>query len=81
VAQGLRSDRLGYPGPPGYPANHPGRGVAVEAAAVACYEDRPFASLPDGQVHGPGGARRQRDRDDLTALAKHGEGAVAALDA
>jgi hypothetical protein len=41
----------------------------------------PIDAFPDGQVDGSGGARRERDGDDLAALAQHSQRAVAALGA
>src|SRR5207247_735901 len=41
----------------------------------------PSVRSPDGQVDRPGGPRRQRDGDDLAALAGDGESPVAALEA
>lgn len=46
VAQGVRADRLGDPGPAGDTSDDPGGAVAVEAVTVAGSEDwtyRPFA--------------------------------------
>ena len=42
--------------------------VPVQPPSVRSQEYRPVSSFPDGQVDRPGGARRQRDRDDLAAL-------------
>ena len=81
VAQRVRSDPLGDPGAAGDPAHDPAGGVAVEPAAVGGEEDRSFAAFADGQVDGAGGAGRERDGDDLAALAQDGEGAVAAFEA
>ena len=54
--------------------------MAIKTCAVAADEDRPFASLTDGEVDGPGGAGRQRDGDGLAALADDRQGAVAAFE-
>jgi hypothetical protein len=43
--------------------------VPVQPPSVGGQEHRPFRAFPDGQVDRPGGPRRQRDRDDLAALA------------
>jgi hypothetical protein len=56
-------------------------GLPVETFAVVAEEDRPLDPFADGQVDSSGGARRERDGDDLAALAQHDEGAVAAFDA
>ena len=40
-----------------------------------------FDAFTDGEVDGAGGARRERDDDDLAALAGDGECAVSAFDA
>ena len=69
------------PGPAGDAAHDPAGGVTVEPAAVGAEEDRSFAAFADGEVDGPGGAGRERDGDDLAALAQDGQGAVAALEA
>jgi hypothetical protein len=55
--------------------------MPVEPAAVGGQEGRPLAPFANSQVDHPGGARRQRDGDDLAALAGDHQGAVAALDA
>jgi hypothetical protein len=55
--------------------------VAVHPLSVRAEEDRPVEAFTDGEVDRPGGARRERDGDDLAALAQDGEGAVAAFDA
>jgi hypothetical protein len=55
--------------------------VPVQLSAIGGQEDRSFAALADGQVDRPGGARRERDGDDLAVLAGDGERPVPALDA
>src|SRR4029078_11041155 len=40
---------------------------------------RPVQALADGQIDRPGGARRERNGDDLAALPEHGQRAVTAL--
>jgi hypothetical protein len=55
--------------------------MPVQSAAIGSQEDRALAALADGQVDRPGGARRQRDGDDLAALTGDHQGAVPALDA
>jgi hypothetical protein len=47
--------------------------------AVRGQEHRPAGTLADGQVDRPGGVRRERDGDDLAALAGNGESPVAAF--
>jgi hypothetical protein len=69
VPQGVGADLLGNPGAAGDAADDPGGAVPVQPAAVAGEEQRSFGALADGQVDRPGGARRQRDSDDLAALA------------
>jgi hypothetical protein len=44
-------------------------------------EQRSFGALADSQVDRPGGARGERDGDDLAALAGDDEGPVTALQA
>jgi hypothetical protein len=41
--------------------------MAVQPPAVGSKEERPFGALAGGQVDRPGGARRERDGDDLAA--------------
>src|SRR5204862_7208056 len=55
--------------------------VAIQPLPVAATEDWPLTALTDGQVDRPGGARRERDGDDLAALAGNYQGPVPALDA
>jgi hypothetical protein len=80
VPQGVRPDGLGDAGAAGHPADDPPGAVAVQPPAAGCEEHRAFAAFADGQVDGPGGARRQRDGDDLAALTGDDQGPVAALD-
>ncbi len=81
MTQGVRADRLVDPGLAGDAPHDPPRGVAVEALAVRPDEDRPLGPLTNGQVDRAGRAWRERDGDDLAALAEHREGAMAAFDA
>ncbi len=53
--------------------------MTVETATITYGEDRPGAAFADGQVDGAGGARRQGDRDGLTALAQHRQGPMPPL--
>jgi hypothetical protein len=55
--------------------------MPVQPTAIRNQEQRPVTALADGQVDRPGGARRERDRDDLAALAGDHQGAVPAFDA
>jgi hypothetical protein len=50
--------------------------MPVQPTAIRNQEQRPVTALADGQVDRPGGARRERDRDDLAALAGDHQGAV-----
>jgi len=72
---------LGDPGAAGGPADDPGGAVAVQSPSVSGEEERSFGALAGGQVDGAGGARGERDRDDLAALAGDDQSAVAALEA
>ena len=81
VPQGVRADVLGDPRAAGDPADYSRGAVAVESLPVDCGEERSFGALADGQVDGAGGARGERDGDDLAALAGDDQGAVAALQA
>ena len=81
MAEGVRPNCFVDTGPPGHPPDGPASRVAVEALAVAVYEDRPAHALPDREVDRPRCSRGQRDGHDLAALAQHGERAVAALEA
>jgi len=75
------ADVLGDPGAAGNPADDPGGTVPVQPPAVRGDEQRPCGALAAGQVDGPGGARGERDSDDLAALAGDHQGAMAALQA
>jgi hypothetical protein len=77
----VRADGLGDLGAAGDPADDPPGAVPVQPPAVSGQEDRSFAALADGQVDRPGGARRERDGDDLAALAGDDESPVPALHA
>ena len=68
VPKRVRGDGFGDPGAPGDLADEPPRPVPVHAPSVRGHEHRAAGALADGQVDRPGGARRQRDRDDLAAL-------------
>ena len=81
MPQRVRAHVLDDPGATGDPADGPGGAVPVQPPPVRGQEHRPVRPLADGQVDRPGGARRQRDGDDLAALAGDGQGPVAALQA
>jgi len=57
VPQRMRPDGLSDPGAAGDTANSPPRAMPVQPPAVRGQEDRPVASLADGQVDRPGGAQ------------------------
>jgi hypothetical protein len=73
-------DGFGDPGAAGCPPDDPPGTMPVQPAAVQSEEDRSFGAFADGQVDRPGGARCERDSDDLAALAGYHQGSVAALD-
>ncbi len=81
VPQRMRPDGLGDPGAVGGPADDPRGAVPVQPPTVRSQEEGSVAALADGQVDRPGGARGERDGDDLAALASDHQGAVPALDA
>ena len=62
-------------------ADDPPGTVPVQPAPISGQEDGSFGAFADGQVDRPGGARGERDGDDLAALAGDHQGSVAALDA
>ena len=64
-----------------HPAHDPPGAVPIQPTAIGGQEDRSLAALADRQVDRPGGPRRERDGDDLAALAGDHQGAVPALDA
>jgi hypothetical protein len=67
---------LANPARRGDPADDPPGGVPVHPLPVRAPEDRPVEAFADGQVNRSGGARRERDGDQLAALTQHGQGAV-----
>jgi len=77
----VRPDGLVDPGPADQSAHDPAGGVPIETLAVGVEEDRSFEPFADGQVDRTGGPGGEGDGDDLAALAGHGEGSVAALEA
>ena len=81
MPQGVRPDRLGDPGAAGDPADDPPGAVPVQPPPARCEEHRSLATLTYGKVDGAGGARGERDCDDLAALAGDHQGPVAPLGA
>jgi hypothetical protein len=81
VPQGVRPAGLGDPGAAGDPADDPSGAVPVQPAAGRGEDHWSLAALADREVDGPGGARGERDGDDLAALAGDHQGLVAALGA
>ena len=69
MPQRVRRDSLGDPGAAGDLADDPPGAVPVKPPCVPSEEHRPVRALADGQVDRPGGPRRERDGDDLAALA------------
>jgi hypothetical protein len=63
------------------PADDPGGAVPVQPLFVRAGEDRSFHALSNGQVDRPRGAWRERDGDNLAALAGDNQGSVPAFDA
>jgi hypothetical protein len=80
-AEARGADRLGYSRDAGDPAHHPRGAVPVQPPSVRSEEDRAFGALADGQVDRPGGAWRERDGNDLAALAADDQGPVPAFQA
>ena len=81
VPQRVRRDDLGDSRTAGSAADDPPGAVPVQPPPVRGQEDRPAGALAGGQVNRPGRARRQRDGDDLAALAGDGQRPVPALQA
>jgi hypothetical protein len=77
----MRPHGLGDPGTAGCLADDPGGTMTVQPAAIGGQEDRPLAAFPDGQVDCTRGTRRERDGDDLAALASGYQGPVPAFHA
>jgi hypothetical protein len=69
MSERVRDDGLGDPGAARDLADDPAGAVPVQPPPFRCQEHRPACALGDGQVDRPGGPRRQRDGDDLAALA------------
>jgi quinol monooxygenase YgiN len=62
------------------PANDPCGRVTVQASTVGPEEDRSLQPLADGQIDRPRSTGRERNDDDLAALAEDGQGAVTAFE-
>jgi hypothetical protein len=70
VSERVRSDGLGDPGAARDLADDPPGAVPVQPSPVFGEEDGAVAAFAGGQVDRPGGARGERDGDDLAALSK-----------
>jgi|SRR5829696_1861909 len=81
VPEGVWTDALGDGGSAGDASHDPPGCVTVEASTVGLGEDGTVESLSDGQIDSAGDAWCERHRRGLAALADHGEGAMAALQA
>jgi hypothetical protein len=81
MSERVRADVLGDPGAAAGPGDDPGGTVPVQPLPVRGDEQRSFSALSDRQVDRPGRARRERNGDDLAALAGDHQGAVAAFQA
>jgi hypothetical protein len=81
VPQRVRPDRLGDPGAAGHPADDPRGAVPIQPLSVRAEEDRPLHALSDDQVDRPCRAGRERDGDNLAALAGDDKRPMPALDA
>jgi hypothetical protein len=75
----MRCDGLADSGAAGDLADDPPGAVPVQPPPVGGQEHRPAGPFADGQVDRPGGPRRQRDGDDLAALAGDRQRPVPAL--
>jgi hypothetical protein len=58
VPKGVRGDGFSDPGAASDLADEPPRAVPVQPLSVGGQEHRPVGAFADGQVDGPGGARR-----------------------
>jgi hypothetical protein len=75
--QGVRTDRFGDSRSLGDAEDDAAGSVPVQTLPVGPAEDWPVEAFPSGEVQTAGGTRRERDRNDLAALAEHGQGVVA----
>jgi len=71
--------RQPHPGSRGQVAEAAGAGVPVHPGTAPVAQQRPVLAAVDGPVDGPPDRGRQRDEDDLGALADHAQDAVAVL--
>ena len=81
MTQRVGADIFGDPGAARDAADDPPRAMAVQPPSVSGQEDWPAGTFSGGQVDRPGGARRQRDSDDLAALTGDGQRPVPAFQA
>jgi len=81
VPERVRADRLGDPGAARHLADDPPGAMPVQAAPVSGEEDGAVAAFAGGQVDCPGGAGRERDGDNLAALAGDRQRPVATFQA
>ena len=76
----VRADGFADAGAAGDLADDPPGAVPVQPPPVMGEENGAVAAFSGGQVDRPGGAGRQRDGDDLAALAGDRQGPVPALE-
>jgi hypothetical protein len=81
VPQRVGRDSLADPCAAGGLADDPPGAVPVQPPTVRGQEHRPADTFADGQVHRPGGARRERDGHHLAALTGDRQRPVPALKA
>ena len=81
VPKRVRADVFADAGAAGDLADDPPGAVPVQPPPVMGEENGAVAAFSGGQVDRPGGAGRQRDGDDLAALAGDRQGPVPALEA
>jgi hypothetical protein len=74
VPKRVRADVLADPRAAGDPADDPGGAAPVQPPPVRGGEQRPDGPLAGRQVDRPGRSGRQRDGDDLAALAGDDQG-------
>jgi hypothetical protein len=81
VSERVGRDGFGDPGAARDLADDPPGAVPVQPPPVGGQEHRPAGALGDGQVDRQGSSRRERDGDDLAALAGDRQGPVLAFQA
>jgi hypothetical protein len=81
VPERVRSDGFADSGTAGGLADDLPGAVPVQPPPIGGQEHRPICTFADGQVDRPRGARRERDGDDLAALAGDGQRPVPAFQA